>query len=96
LDFYFGRNEEFIQTEHFYTGICVELPLVTYGRVADKSSISFFEHLHILGGAIDADYRGPIMDLVHNLKDISHTISKGDKVTNNRTEHGGGGFGSTG
>jgi hypothetical protein len=32
LDFYFGRKEEFIQTgEHFYTGICVELPIVTYG-----------------------------------------------------------------
>jgi dUTPase len=51
------------------------LPIVKVDvRVADKSSISFFEHLHILGGAIDADYRGSIMDLVHNFKETSHTI----------------------
>jgi deoxyuridine 5'-triphosphate nucleotidohydrolase len=62
------------------TGICVELPNGTYGRVADKSSISFFEHLHILGGVIDSDYRGPIMVLVHNFNDTSYIMLKGDKI----------------
>jgi dUTP pyrophosphatase len=62
------------------TGICVELPNGTYGRVADKSSVSFFGHLHILGGVIDSDYRGPIMVVIHNFKATSHIMLKGEKI----------------
>jgi dUTP pyrophosphatase len=42
------------------TGIAVQLPPDTYGRIAMRSGLAIKEHLNISGGVIDKDYAGPL------------------------------------
>ena len=48
------------------TGISVELPPGTYGRVAPRSGLSVKNGLHVGAGVIDPDYRGEIKVLLYN------------------------------
>ncbi len=63
------------------TGIAVSIPQGFVGLIWDKSGLSHRHGLKVLGGVIDADYRGEILVGLVNLGDISHTIEKGDKIT---------------
>jgi dUTP pyrophosphatase len=63
------------------TGIAVAIPDGYVGLIWDKSGLSHKHGLKVLGGVVDAAYRGEILVGLVNLGDISHTIKKGDKIT---------------
>lgn len=47
------------------TGVAVAVPPGTYGRVAPRSGLAAVG-IDVLGGVIDADYRGEIVVILHN------------------------------
>ena len=62
------------------TGISVELPHNTYGRVAPRSGLTWNKFLDIGGGVIDEDYRGEILVILFNFSKENAIIKKGDKI----------------
>eukprot|EP00435_Cladocopium_sp_Y103_P010224 s4469_g2.t1 len=93
------------------TGIAVELPYGTYGRIASRSSLAS-RGLQIGGGVIDRDYRGEIKVLMYNHSAMEFWVRPGDRVAQlivekvmevqvqqvdslSSTARGLGGFGST-
>jgi len=48
------------------TGLRIQLPKNTYGRIASKSSLAI-NNIHVVGGVIDEDYRGNVFVLLLNL-----------------------------
>ncbi|MDA8611498.1 dUTP diphosphatase [Candidatus Pacebacteria bacterium] len=63
------------------TGIALEIPDGYVGLVWDKSGLSHNFGLKIVGGVIDAGYRGEIKIGIINLGDGEHTFNIGDKIT---------------
>lgn len=61
------------------TGVHVELPLKTYGRVASRSGLSFKHNLEVGAGVIDCDYRGEIKVILRNLSCKPYTIKVGER-----------------
>lgn len=66
--------------ERVFTGIAMEIPEGHVGLIWDKSSISFNLGLKIMGGVIDAGYRGEIIMNLLNTSDQEVTLLKGYKV----------------
>jgi dUTP pyrophosphatase len=66
--------------ERVHTGIAVEIPEGYVGLIWDKSSISFNTGLKIMGGVIDASYRGEIIMSFLNTSDKEVVIDKGYKI----------------
>lgn len=62
------------------TGIAVEIPEGYVGLIWDKSSISFNKGLKIMGGVIDASFRGEIVMSLLNVTDKEVIIEKGHKI----------------
>ena len=50
-----------------------------YGRIAERSSMAL-KHIHLAGGVIDADYRGPIKVLLYNLGSEDYQIHMNDRI----------------
>lgn len=67
------------ETKMIPTGIALEIPENYVGLVWDKSSIGA-KGIKTLGGVIDAQYRGEINILLHNLNDTAYTFEAGHKV----------------
>ena len=42
------------------TGVAVQVPFGTYGRIAMRSGLAVKQHLAVSAGVIDVDYTGPI------------------------------------
>jgi|AntRauTorckE6833_2_1112554.scaffolds.fasta_scaffold09639_2 dUTP pyrophosphatase len=63
------------------TGIALAIPLGFVGLIWDKSGLSHKAGLKVMGGVIDAGYRGEIKVGIINLGNEIHTFSVGDKVT---------------
>jgi dUTP pyrophosphatase len=62
------------------TGIGVEMTGMATGfLVKDRSSMAIAD-LHVLGGVIDAGYRGEIAVIFANVGNLDYTINKGDKI----------------
>lgn len=82
MDFYAIKDVYFpaLGQAQVPTGIAVEIPEGCVGLVWDKSSISFGHGLKIMGGVIDASYRGEIIMSLRNLSDKDFTLNKGHKV----------------
>ena len=49
------------------TGVSVQLPPGTYGRVAPRSGLSVKHGLDVLAGVIDPDYQGEVKVVLQNL-----------------------------
>jgi dUTP pyrophosphatase len=49
------------------TGLAVAIPEGFYGRVAPRSGLAIQKGVDVLAGVIDADYRGEIGCLLHNI-----------------------------
>lgn len=82
MDFYTYEEILFpagVQTR-VHTGVAVEIPEGHVGLVWDKSSISFNKGLKVMGGVIDAGYRGEIIMNFLNVGDTDVYIEKGHKV----------------
>lgn len=62
------------------TGIALSIPDGYVGLCWDKSGLSFTYGLTVLGGVIDAGYRGEIVVGLINLGKNSYTFHRGDKV----------------
>jgi dUTP pyrophosphatase len=63
------------------TGVALEIPEGHVGLVWDKSGISFNKGLKIVGGVIDAPFRGEFVASMVNLSKETQTIEKGQKFT---------------
>ncbi len=62
------------------TGIAVAIPLGFAGLIWDKSGISHKSGMKVMGGVIDAGYRGEILVGIVNMGECAHTFKIGDKV----------------
>lgn len=63
------------------TGIAMAIPAGYVGLLWDKSGLANKHGLTIIGGVIDAGYRGEILVGLLNTTEESHTFELGDKVT---------------
>jgi dUTP pyrophosphatase len=82
MDFYSVETVVFAPgtQERVRTGIAVEIPEGYVGLIWDKSSISFNTGLKIMGGVIDAGYRGEIIMNFLNTSDKEVIIEAGYKI----------------
>ncbi|MDQ3244960.1 MAG: dUTP diphosphatase [bacterium] len=62
------------------TGVAIEIPDGYVGLIWDKSSISFNMGLKVMGGVIDAGYRGEIIMNMLNTGNKEVKLEKGQKV----------------
>jgi dUTP pyrophosphatase len=62
------------------TGVAVEIPEGHVGLIWDKSSISFNKGLKVMGGVIDASYRGEIIMSMLNTSEQEVILEKGHKI----------------
>lgn len=82
MDFYASQTVIFKPNEQTRvpTGVSIEIPEGFVGLIWDKSSISFNKGLKIMGGVIDAGYRGEIFMSLFNTSRNEVVLEKGDKV----------------
>ncbi len=83
LDFYALEEVVFAPGAQMrvHTGVALEIPDGYVGLVWDKSSISFNKSLKIVGGVIDAPFRGEFVASMVNLSSETQTLEKGQKFT---------------
>ncbi len=62
------------------TGIAMQVADGYVGLVWDKSGISAKRRLKVMGGVIDAGYRGEILVTLANLGDTEQSFKKGEKI----------------
>jgi len=62
------------------TGVSVEIPQGYVGLFWDKSGLSIKHGLKLLGGVIDAGYRGEILIGIINLSKTEYILEAGHKV----------------
>ena len=67
-------------TAKINTDLVVLCPPGTYARIADRSCNAYTNNIHIIGGVVDADFRGAIQVLVHNLGSEPFTFLHGFKI----------------
>ena len=63
-----------------HTGVALEIPEGHVGLIWDKSSISFNQGLKVMGGVIDAGFRGELVMSMYNTTDKEQKIEKGHKI----------------
>lgn len=82
IDFYSLETVVFRSHEqqNVRTGIAVEIPEGYVGLIWDKSSISFQKGLKVMGGVIDAGYRGEIIMSLYNTSNKEQLIEQGNKI----------------
>ena len=82
MDFYAVETIVFVpgKQNRVPTGISVEIPDGHVGLIWDKSSISFNKGLKVMGGVIDAGYRGEIFMSLFNTSKEEVVIEKGHKM----------------
>ena len=82
LDLYSIMNLEIAPNERVKigTGIAMSLPLNYVGLLWDKSGLASKEGLKVLGGVIDAGYRGEIIVAIVNLSENKYKVEKGQKI----------------
>ena len=82
LDLY--TREDKVVPAHGYatfdTGVHIELPPNTYGKLESKSGLNVKANVVSLGGVIDEPYRGSIVVKLYNLGDTEYTFRKGEKI----------------
>lgn len=62
------------------TGLQLELPLGTVGRVGSRSGLSIRSNVEVGAGWIDSDYRGELLVELKNLSSIPYRINRGDRI----------------
>ena len=74
--FYLGAGERMLVS----TGLALELPKGTYGRLASRSGLASNYGIEVGAGVIDTDFRGEIRILLFNRGDRGMRFNMGDKV----------------
>lgn len=67
-------------SEVFRTGVHIELPKNTYGKLESKSGLNVAHDIVCCGGTIDEGYAGEILVKLYNLGDKPYFICRGDKM----------------
>lgn len=82
MDFYCLEDVRFPpnKQERVRTGVAIEIPEGHVGLIWDKSSLSFNLGLKVMGGVIDAGYRGEIIMNLLNVSDKEVLLTKDHKV----------------
>ncbi len=82
MDFYALENVIFppLKQRQVHTGVMVEIPEGCVGLIWDKSGVSFNMGLKIMGGVIDAGFRGEIVMSLFNTKNEEVVLEKEHKV----------------
>ena len=62
------------------TGIAVQLPKGTVGRIGSRSGLSIQRNVEVGAGWIDPDYRGELLVELKNLGDEPLPIQPGDRI----------------
>lgn len=62
------------------TGLSLELPEGTYGRIAPRSGLAFRHGLMTMAGVIDRDYTGEVKVLLHNAGSNPVHLRPGDRI----------------
>lgn len=62
------------------TGIGIQLPPGTYGRIAGRSGLSIRDRIEVGAGVIDADYRGVISVHLYNFSDSNFFVTPTMKI----------------
>ena len=64
----------------FDTGVCVELPHGTFGKIESRSGLNVKHGVVSCGGVIDHGYTGSIVVKLYNLSDKPYHINAGDRI----------------
>lgn len=62
------------------TGLVIELPLGTVGRIASRSGLSVKSNIEAGAGWIDSDYRGTIKVELKNFSSKAYKVTRGDRI----------------
>jgi len=62
------------------TGMAMAIPAGYVGLIWDKSGMALKFGLKVMGGVIDAGYRGEVKIVMHNLSSADYHVEKGMKV----------------
>lgn len=62
------------------TGVHIELPPNTFGKIESKSGLNVNHGIVSCGGVIDEGYTGSIMVKLYNLSDDNYWICRGAKI----------------
>lgn len=79
----FSREEQIIlpgESAVFDTGVHVELPEGTFGKLESKSGLNVKYSVVSCGGVIDCGYTGSIAVKLYNLGDKPYMVRKGQKI----------------
>ncbi len=79
----FSREEQVIlpgESAVFDTGVHVELPPGTFGKLESKSGLNVKYSVVSCGGVIDCGYTGSIAVKLYNLGDKPYMVRKGQKI----------------
>lgn len=82
IDFYAISDVVFTPNsqERVHTGISIEIPDGYVGLIWDKSGISFNKGLKVMGGVIDAGFRGELVMSLYNTTNKEQKIEQGHKI----------------
>lgn len=61
------------------TGLKIKIPIGTYARIASRSSMAL-KGIDVVGGVVDADYRGEVKIILHNFSNEDLVIAQGHKI----------------
>lgn len=64
----------------FDTGVCIELPPGTFGKIESRSGLNVKHGIVSCGGIIDQGYTGSIIVKLYNLSLKSYHIKAGDRI----------------
>src|SRR5258708_17658919 len=62
------------------TGIAIQVPVGTYGRIAPRSGLAVKHNIDIAAGVIDPDYRGEIKAVLINNGQHPYYVTAGERV----------------
>ena len=62
------------------TGIAIQLPHNTYGRIAPRSGLAVKHRLATNAGVIDSDYRGEVKVVLVNQGNQPYQVEQGDRI----------------
>src|SRR5215510_8369522 len=63
-----------------YTGLKLELPMGTYGRLAPRSGLALNHGIDVGAGVIDRSYRGEVKIVLFNHSKRAFPVHRGDRV----------------
>jgi len=70
-----------LERKLFKIDTAIAIPDGHYGRIADRSGNALKIGIHVLGGVVDAHYRGNVGVILFNTnKDSTVSISKGERI----------------